>query len=138
VWLRDSTAEAVVELTDGSEYRFVPAAGELSRALAITLAGNAVLNPARHAGTAPGVSLTCHPSGKLRFTLATPGRTTLTVYASNGALIRTLLDGYREAGGHTLVWNRRDSSDRTVAAGPYIVSLSTPNSRLTTLLLSDR
>jgi flagellar hook assembly protein FlgD len=42
------------------------------------------------------------------------------VYNSTGQLVRTLVDHEMPAGRHIMVWNGRDHSGKTVAAGVYL------------------
>ncbi len=60
----------------------------------------------------------------LRFTLPQAGPATLRVYDLSGRFVRTLSDGIRGAGRHSVEWNGRDESGRIVAVGPYFVRLA--------------
>jgi predicted outer membrane repeat protein len=59
----------------------------------------------------------------LRFQLATPGDVRLCVFDVSGRLVRRLLDGPRNAGGHALVWDGTDGARRRVGAGVYFYRL---------------
>jgi flagellar hook assembly protein FlgD len=38
----------------------------------------------------------------------------------NGQKVRTLVDGYRDAGEHTVTWNAKNDSGESVASGMYL------------------
>lgn len=59
----------------------------------------------------------------LSFDLARPGRTHLGIYDIRGRLVQLLLDDTLEAGRHERIWDGRDESGRTVAAGTYFYRL---------------
>ncbi|MBK8164545.1 MAG: T9SS type A sorting domain-containing protein [bacterium] len=72
-----------------------------------------------------------NPSTEVRFALATGGSTTLEVYDVGGRLVRRLLA--REtlaAGPHAVTWDGQDDSGHTVAAGVYLLRLTTPDATL--------
>ncbi len=60
-----------------------------------------------------------NPSTTLRFDLPKPGRTTLSIYALDGSLVRTLVDAELPAGRHGAVWLGRDQKGQRVASGVY-------------------
>ena len=64
-------------------------------------------------------------STALRFDLASAGTAHLEIFDVRGRHVRTLVDGRLEAGQHTPVWDGRDDTGRTVAAGVYFVRLET-------------
>lgn len=53
------------------------------------------------------------------FTLASPSRTTLHIYDSQGREVRELLGGPLSAGQHSVAWDRTDDRMRPVAPGVY-------------------
>lgn len=59
----------------------------------------------------------------LDFFLPSPGRARLAVYNLSGQMVRVIVDGERQAGRHTAVWNGRDSRGRRAASGVYLVNL---------------
>jgi len=59
----------------------------------------------------------------LRFRLAQPAHVRLALYDLAGARVRTLSDGPRPAGDHTLRWDGRDAHGRAVPAGMYFQRL---------------
>jgi len=65
-----------------------------------------------------------NPTTTLHFELPATAAVRVDVYNASGALIRTLLDGARPAGRHTLEWNGTDQSGRGVASGVYFARMS--------------
>jgi flagellar hook assembly protein FlgD len=47
----------------------------------------------------------------------------LAIYGLRGERIRTLIDGERAAGAHSIVWDGRDDRGRAVGAGAYFYRL---------------
>ncbi len=74
-------------------------------------------------------------SARLQYTLPTEGRVTLRIYGLRGELVRTLADGSRGAGVNSAVWDGRDESGRTVAAGAYFARLEALGHTLTRRLI---
>jgi hypothetical protein len=92
--LNEGTPEAVVQDYDGT--------AETHR----ILLGPAAPNPFSTSTT-------------IAFSMASPGRVSLEIYNVEGRLVRTLVDGYVEAGPHTIAWDGTDSSGSRVARGIY-------------------
>jgi len=67
-----------------------------------------------------------NPETRIRFELSSRGRVKLSVYSVKGELIRTLVEKEMPTGPHSVRWNGRDDSGRSVASGVYFYSLSTP------------
>lgn len=63
-------------------------------------------------------------STTIRFSLKDPSRVRLTVVDVRGALVDRLVEGTRQAGRQTVVWNGCDRNGRPVASGLYIAVLS--------------
>jgi hypothetical protein len=65
-----------------------------------------------------------NPYTKIRFVVPDGGAfVTLRVYDVRGALVRTLVDGYREAGAGGVTWDGRDRRGNGVASGLYFYRL---------------
>jgi hypothetical protein len=64
-------------------------------------------------------------SASIRFALAREGEARLEIYDPAGRLVRRLVAGRLPAGERTLPWDGRDESGRRVAAGLYLLRLST-------------
>ena len=61
-----------------------------------------------------------NPATSIPFSLARRGTVRLVVHDALGRTVRTLVDGPRAAGTHTLRWDGRDDSGRAVSSGVYI------------------
>ena len=57
------------------------------------------------------------------YALPEAGTVRLSVYNVAGQRIRTLADGYRSAGTHSVVWDGKNDSGRAVASGVYVYRL---------------
>jgi len=68
-----------------------------------------------------------NPSTTIEFTLASPGKTTLVVYDIMGRMIRELVSGQILSGKHTVLWDGKDDSGRSVSSGVYIARLTAGN-----------
>lgn len=63
--------------------------------------------------------------GVISLMLPQPGHVRLAVHDVSGRLVRTLADSRLERGRYSFAWDRKDDAGRTVAAGVYVVRLST-------------
>jgi flagellar hook assembly protein FlgD len=54
----------------------------------------------------------------------------LDIHAVNGALVRSLVQGYRAEGAGKAVWDGRDERGRTVGSGVYFAVLHAGNTHL--------
>ncbi|HKW14149.1 MAG TPA: FlgD immunoglobulin-like domain containing protein [Candidatus Krumholzibacteria bacterium] len=64
-----------------------------------------------------------NPRTTVQFQLASAATVRVDVYDASGRLIRTLLDGARPAGRHSLEWDGTDHAGRGVASGVYFARL---------------
>lgn len=71
----------------------------------------------------------------LTFSLAHEGPAQLVLYSVDGRRVRTLTDGFRPAGVHSLPWDGRDDSRSLVAPGVYYARLVADGRHLTTRLV---
>ena len=62
-------------------------------------------------------------STTIRFDLMQGSEVGLTIYNLSGQRIRTLVDGFREAGSHAVRWDGKDGLGRAVASGVYLVRM---------------
>ncbi|MBD3335478.1 MAG: T9SS type A sorting domain-containing protein, partial [Candidatus Eisenbacteria bacterium] len=73
-------------------------------------------------------------SATLSYALPQAGRAQLRIYAPDGSLVRTLVDGRQPAGRYALRWDGRDNGGRPAAAGMYFYQLdageASPSGRL--------
>jgi hypothetical protein len=62
-----------------------------------------------------------NPSTQIRFAMKEAGLATLRIYNLNGQLVRELLNEYRAAGEHAILWDGRDDHGITAASGVYFI-----------------
>ncbi|MDZ7724048.1 MAG: FlgD immunoglobulin-like domain containing protein [candidate division KSB1 bacterium] len=67
-----------------------------------------------------------NPITTIRFDLPIDMRITVDIYNMNGQLVRTLINGQRSAGSHSVTWDGADQHGFKVASGIYIYRLQTP------------
>jgi len=65
-----------------------------------------------------------NPTTTIPFNLEKSGNVRLDIYNITGQHIKTLVDGYYNAGSHSVVWDARDENGNHVSAGVYLYSLS--------------
>ncbi len=74
----------------------------------------------------------------LSFSLPAAAPVELRVYSPTGELVRTLVNGTRPAGSHTVAWDGRDDAGRAVGPGTWFVRLAANDFRATRkLTLTD-
>lgn len=66
-----------------------------------------------------------NPQTFIEFALPQAGRVSLKIYDGRGRLVRTLVDGGREAGPHRVVWDGADDAGRAAASGVFYYVLKT-------------
>ncbi|MBI4727817.1 T9SS type A sorting domain-containing protein [candidate division TA06 bacterium] len=71
----------------------------------------------------------------INYQLAKPGLVNLKVYNIAGQLVRTLDEGYRIPGAHSIKWDGRDSQGNKVSSGIYIYRLQAENKDMTRKLV---
>ncbi len=69
-----------------------------------------------------------NPTTKISFTLNKGEKANLSIYNVKGQLVKTLVDGYANAGSHEVVWNGLDNNNSHVGSGVYFYKLSTSSS----------
>jgi flagellar hook assembly protein FlgD len=75
---------------------------------------------------------------RLGYELASSAPVRIDVYDGTGRLTMTLLDGHRQAGRHSVTWDRKGNGGHTVSAGTYFCRLSAGSeSRTIRLVLAD-
>jgi len=70
-----------------------------------------------------------NPETTLRFSLPADDNVRLRIFDLQGREIRSLVQGQYPAGSHECVWNGRDASGRSAAAGIYLARLETESSQ---------
>jgi len=66
-----------------------------------------------------------NPATTIRFALPEAGRVRLDVFAADGRLVRTLVDGALGVGEHAVVWDGCDALGRPASSGVYLYRLAT-------------
>lgn len=66
-----------------------------------------------------------NPHTTIRFELAEAGPTELAIFDASGRRLRMLVDEFRSAGSHSVVWNGKDATGGAVSSGVYFYRLST-------------
>ena len=72
-----------------------------------------------------------NPTTTIRFTLAEQEAVRLTIYNVSGQPVRTLIDGNRNAGINTEVWDGKNDNGDAVATGVYVYKLNVGSQVLT-------
>jgi len=67
-----------------------------------------------------------NPSTTIRYRLATPGASSITIFDASGARVRTLMQGTHSAGEHSVTFDGRDDNGHTLASGVYFYRLEAP------------
>jgi PA domain/FlgD Ig-like domain len=65
-----------------------------------------------------------NPTTTIRFSLPASERVGLAIYAANGSLVRTLVNGVTEPGTHNVTWDGRDTAGNPVSSGLYFYRLT--------------
>jgi len=139
----DSNASVRVRFTLHSDASTTFGGWNLDQILITGVAPQGVLD-APPAATAPAPRLLAHApnpmrrSATLRFELPTRERVTLAVYDVRGGLVRTLVDGERDAGRHEIAWDGRTSRGSSADEGVYFYRLITRHSEQTRKLVRVR
>jgi len=68
-----------------------------------------------------------NPDTNISFSLQSSGPVTLEIYNSRGQLVKSLVNGYMEAGEHRVNWNGRDDNDKDVSSGIYFYRMKSGN-----------
>ncbi len=76
-----------------------------------------------------------NPSTTIQFAMPENGAATLRVYDLAGRLVRTLVEGPKSAGFHTVIWNGQDNLGQTVPSGMYFYRLQTDGFQKTRKML---
>jgi PKD repeat protein len=73
-----------------------------------------------------------NPTTTISYSLNQAGKTKLYIYNIKGQQVKTLVDEYKEAGNHKVVWNGEDESGRKVASGLYFYQLKNDDKTIDT------
>ena len=67
-----------------------------------------------------------NPMTELSFTMSREGRVRVTIYNSQGRLVKSLLDEFRAVGEQRLAWNGSNAQGQKVASGVYFFRIQAP------------
>jgi glucose/arabinose dehydrogenase len=84
---------------------------------------------------APGVF---QKSARIAFSLAAPGRTSLTVFDAAGRQVRVLADRVFAEGSHEIAWDGRDGAGQELPAGVYFLRILAGDEKVTSKMLRVR
>ncbi len=65
-----------------------------------------------------------NPTTTIVYSLPQAEQVSLEVFNVNGQKVRTLIDGFVEAGDHLIVWDSKDDNNKKVASGVYLYKLT--------------
>ena len=65
-----------------------------------------------------------NPETSIRYTMAAPGNVSINIYDAAGRLVRSLVNGVKEAGSHNVTWNGVDNNGSAVSSGVYFYRLT--------------
>ena len=72
-----------------------------------------------------------NPETTISFNISEPSIINLKIYNVNGQLIRTLVEGHKSAGFHTVKWNGKDALNKQIPSGIYFYQLKNESVTLT-------
>ena len=64
-----------------------------------------------------------NPVTNIAFSIKDAGNVTLEVYNLRGQLVKTLINEVKETGDHSVIWNGRDNSNKSVSSGVYFYKM---------------
>ena len=70
-----------------------------------------------------------NPTTEIAFSLATDSDVTIRVFDAAGRVVRTLVDGQREAGPHTATWDGTEGTGQRAASGVYFIRMEAGGTR---------
>ena len=76
-----------------------------------------------------------NPVTNIRFNIANSQSITLTVYNLKGEKVKTLFEGFKEKGEHSIVWNGKDELGNICTSGIYFYRLKTNNASISKKML---
>ncbi len=68
-----------------------------------------------------------NPETTISYQLSTPGHVNLEIYNIRGQLVKTVVNDFQESGKYDIVWNGRDSANKSVASGVYFYKMRAEN-----------
>ena len=64
-----------------------------------------------------------NPTTEIGFELSKEGYVELNIYDATGKLVKTLIDGEKEAAYHTVYWNGTNNAGKALPSGVYVYTL---------------
>lgn len=116
-------------LNQGRRYRLELPIGGPARVMSLGAMKTAI-PVSSESSLGPNVPNPFNQTTQIPYRLVEPGRVRLVIYNAIGQPVRTLVDGFREAGSYEVVWNAGD-----IASGVYWARLAGPRSAATRRLL---
>ena len=68
-----------------------------------------------------------NPKTTISYSLAKPGKVTLSIYNTKGQLVKTLVSNNKAAGQYKVVWDGSNNAGKPVSSGLYFTRIETPN-----------
>ena len=68
-----------------------------------------------------------NPETTIEFGIKENSNVLIEIYNIKGQKVKTLINGFREAGYHSIIWNGKDSNGKPVASGLYFYRMRTDN-----------
>ena len=65
-----------------------------------------------------------NPQTTIRYTMPSSGNVMINIYDASGRLVRSLVNGVKEAGSHNVTWNGTDNHNSPVSSGVYFYRLT--------------
>lgn len=65
-----------------------------------------------------------NPSTSLKYTIVNPGDVTIDIYNSKGQYIKTFKQSHNSGGTYSIVWDGKDSGNKSVTSGVYFFKLT--------------
>jgi hypothetical protein len=76
-----------------------------------------------------------NPETTIEYALPKAGLVEITIYDTNGKLVRQLISGQQQAGNHWVIWNARDGSGTLVSSGVYFTIMKVDKFRQTNKMI---
>jgi len=76
-----------------------------------------------------------NPSTTIEYQLPKTGNVEIKIFSVNGQLVKTLESTHQSSGTHTVVWDGKNNSGKSVASGLYVYQVAFENSVLAKKML---
>jgi hypothetical protein len=68
-----------------------------------------------------------NPETTIEYSIKEDSNVLIEIYNIKGQKVKTLINGFREAGYHSVIWNGKDNNGKSVASGLYFYRMQTDN-----------